>query len=84
VADEGAVDVDERRDQPPPHGTDTAAMPPGARLSPLQQAWSRYVTHTTRCGDCRDVDRGRCATSERLYREYQDRGKAACDGLADT
>jgi hypothetical protein len=52
-------------------------------LSPLQQAWSRYVTHTTRCGQCRDIDRDRCETSERLYREYHQYADDAYRRLAD-
>jgi hypothetical protein len=85
MADEpGAVDVDERRDPPPESVTRTAAIPPGARLSPLQQAYSRYVTHTTGCDHCRDIDRGWCEKSERLHREWKRQETAAVRGLAGT
>ncbi|MFD9465306.1 hypothetical protein [Streptomyces sp. NPDC060027] len=74
--------MEERRDQPPDAVTRPPVIVSGARLSPLQQAWSRYVAHTTRCDHCRDVDRGRCETSERLYVEYQAHDEAAYRGVA--
>jgi hypothetical protein len=83
MADEpGAVDVDERRDPPPQPVTRPPVIVSGARLSPLQQAWSDYVDHTTRCDHCRDVDRDRCETSEELYRAYRAHEDAACRGVA--
>lgn len=70
----------EPRDQPPTPGS----YPPvvaSARLSPLQEAWSRYVTHTTTCGHCRDIDRGRCERSETLWRAYQAHDEQAYRGI---
>lgn len=75
--------MDERRDQPPPAVTRPPVIVAGPKLSPLQQAWSRYVQHTTRCGQCRDIDRERCETSERLYREYHQYADDAYRRLAD-
>ncbi|MFB7244675.1 hypothetical protein ACFCYX_19705 [Streptomyces populi] len=64
--------MDEVRDQPPPAVTRPPVIVAGAaRLSPLQEAWSDYVDHTTSCADCRHIGRGRCEESDRLYREYQ-------------
>jgi hypothetical protein len=83
VADpDWSVDVDERRDRPPDAVTRPPVIVSGARLSPLQQAWSRYVDHTTNCDHCRDIDRGRCETSEGLYRKYRDHEDAAVRGVA--
>ncbi|MFF2852732.1 hypothetical protein ACFVT5_41525 [Streptomyces sp. NPDC058001] len=48
-----------------------------ARLSPLQEAWSRYVTHTSECPQCRNIDSGRCDASERLWSAYQAQGDEA-------
>ena len=73
VADERSVDVDEPRDQQPDDGSRT--RPPVAAavaLSPVQQAWGRYVHHATACVCCRDVDRGRCETAEMLYRAWRE------------
>ena len=74
--------MDERRDTPPEPVTRPLVIVAG-RLSPLQQAYSRYVTHTTRCGHCRDIDRGRCEDSERLWQDYRAQEDEACQRMAD-
>lgn len=74
--------MEERRDQPPAQGTRPPVIASAARLSPLQEAWSRYVTHTTDCEHCRDVDRGRCERSETLWRAYRGHEDAAYRGIA--
>ena len=72
MADEpGAVDVDERREQPPEAVTRPPVIVSGAKLSPLQEAWSDYVDHAIACADCRHIGRARCETSETLYRAYR-------------
>jgi hypothetical protein len=43
----------------------------GVRLSPAQEAWSEYVTHTSQCPDCRDIDQ-RCAVVGALWRAWWD------------
>jgi len=63
--------VDERREQPPEAVTRPPVIVSGARLSPLQEAWSDYVDHAIACADCRHIGRARCETSDRLYGEYQ-------------
>lgn len=73
--------MEERRDQPPDPVTRAPLIV--GRLSPLQEAWSRYVTHTTGCGICRDIDRGHCDDSERLWQAYQAHGEAAYRRLDD-
>lgn len=77
--------MEERRDPQPEPGTRPPVIASAAgRLSPLQQAYSRYVTHTTRCGHCRDIDRGRCEDSETLWRAYRGHEDAAYRGIADS
>ncbi|KAB1146854.1 hypothetical protein F7R91_14860 [Streptomyces luteolifulvus] len=76
--------MDERRgEQPAP---DRGAHPPiasaGARLSPVQEAWSSYVTHRLRCDACRDIDQGTCGESERLHRAWIDVSHGALDRIA--
>lgn len=74
----------EPRDPQPDPGTHPPAIASVAgRLSPLQQAYSRYVRHTNRCDHCRDVDRGRCERSETLWRAYRAHEDAAYRGIAD-
>jgi hypothetical protein len=62
--------VDERREPPPKPVTRRPVISTRAKLSPLQQAWSRYVDHTTNCDGCRNIDSGRCEVSERLWNLY--------------
>lgn len=70
--------MDERRDPPPKPVTRRPVIASGAgKLSPLQQAWSRYVDHTTTCAHCRDIDRGRCEDSTRLWNAYRAQGDEA-------
>jgi len=69
--------VDERREPPPEPVTRPPVIVSAARLSPLQQAYSRYVTHTTECPGCRDIDSGRCEESERLWHAYRAQGDEA-------
>lgn len=84
VADEGAVDMEERRDQPPPPVTRRPVIPSVAgRLSPVQEAWSDYVRHGLSCEHCRSLDTVRCREAERLHGAYGDAEKAAFQRLAD-
>jgi hypothetical protein len=70
--------VDERREPPPPPVTRPPVITSVAgKLSPLQQAYSRYVTHATNCDVCRDIDLGRCKESERLWNAYRAQGDEA-------
>ncbi|MFE2832127.1 hypothetical protein ACFXI6_13935 [Streptomyces mirabilis] len=76
--------MDERRDQPPDRVTRPSVIVSGAaKLSPLQQAWSRYVTHTTNCPTCRDIDQGRCEDSGRLWNAYRAQGDEAYRRLSE-
>lgn len=54
-----------------------------AGLSPVQQAWSDYVEHATRCPLCRSTGAGKCEEAERLHHAYSQRGKQAYKQLAD-
>lgn len=74
--------MDERRDPTgaPDSGVPVIAVSP---LSPVQQAWSNYVTHATACEQCRSLDAGKCDDAERLWRAYQKTGNEACDRMAD-
>ncbi|WP_171109220.1 MULTISPECIES: hypothetical protein [unclassified Streptomyces] len=63
--------MDERRDPEPAAGSRLRALPGVGRLSPVQEAWSAYVGHTTGCPTCRSID-GRCGKSERLYKAWQE------------
>lgn len=73
----------DRRDPEPEPVTRPPVIASVAKLSPLQQAYSRYVTHTNGCEHCRDVDRGRCGESERLWRDYRVHEEHAARGIAD-
>lgn len=57
------------------------ADPVGTRtnLSPVQQAYSDYVTHAVGCDACHSVDAGPCAEAEVLWETYRQlrRGQAA-------
>lgn len=78
MADERSVDVDEvRGDQPPP---ETGPHPPVVavgRLSPVQQAYSHYVTHTLACQICLDADVPDCDTGLGLWQAYREQGNEA-------
>lgn len=70
--------MDERREPPPQPVTRPPVIVSGAaKLSPLQEAWGRYVDHTTGCSHCRDIDRGRCEKSEGLWQAYRDQENEA-------
>jgi hypothetical protein len=76
--------VDERREPPPPPVTRPPVITSAAgNLSPLQQAYSHYVTHTTNCDVCRDIDCSPCKESERLWNAYQERGDEAYRRLSE-
>lgn len=76
--------MDERRDQQPDDGSHPRRpMAAAVALSPVQQAWSRYVTHTTNCPTCRDIDLGCCKDSQRLWNAYRAQGDEACRRLSE-
>lgn len=81
MADEGAVDVDDSRDQPPKAGrTRTPLAAAGSRLSPVQEAWQAYVDHSLRrCDTCRAVDGTACPVAEDLYRAFRRLAHAGMD-----
>lgn len=79
-----SVDVDERRDNPPPAGTRPAVLASaGSKLSPVQQAYAGYVEHATACTICRDVDGGRCEAADMLWQAFRQRADGAYQQLAD-
>jgi len=80
MADERSVDVDERKDPEPPAGSRRAPVGVG-KLTPLQQAYSRYVNHRLGCDTCQDVDAGRCAAAEGLLRAWKLLGDRACEQM---
>lgn len=72
LADEGAVDVDDSRDRQPAREPAARLVPPNIRLTPVQEAWSDYVTHSLyRCNTCRAADGTACDTAEDLYRAFR-------------
>jgi hypothetical protein len=78
VADERSVDVDERRDTPPPSERSRPVA-----VSPLpapKAAWAAYVGHSRGCAVCRDVEL-HCDEADRLYREWQAQAQRALEGL---
>ena len=69
---EWSAAMDERRGEQP--GAESGPAVPRqirAGLSPLQQTYARFTDHFMGCEHCRDVDRGRCDTGDRLWRAYQ-------------
>jgi len=53
------------------------------RLSPVQEAWQRYVHHSLhQCSVCRCADGSPCDTAEELYRAYQQTAAKAAEQLA--
>ena len=82
MTDEGAVDVDERR-EPEPDATDRAPLAAGiGKLSPVQAAYAAYTRHAIACDACRDVDRS-CEQAEGLWRTYRAVSASACRQIAD-
>jgi hypothetical protein len=72
MADERSVDVDEPRDTPPPADRGPRAVAAASRLSPMQEAWGRYVGHSLHeCRTCRSADGSACPAAEALYAAYQ-------------
>lgn len=65
--------MDERRDSEPSEGSHPRRpIAAAVALSPVQQAWGRYVNHATSCACCKDVDRDRCEDAELLYRAWRE------------
>jgi hypothetical protein len=62
----------ERRDPQPGPGSGKPALAAVVRLSPLQEAWGRFVEHATRCEICRSVDTDPCRTAGSLYRAFEE------------
>jgi hypothetical protein len=77
MADDRSVDMGESRPTDP--ATDPA-RPTG--LSPLQQAWKDYTSHTAGCPRCRTTDGGRCADAARLWAAHRDLCDQAYAALA--
>ncbi|MEU8642203.1 hypothetical protein AB0C91_09830 [Streptomyces sp. NPDC048674] len=74
--------MDERREPEAEAGTRPTVKGVGVgKLTPLQQAWSRYVTHCRDCATCKDVDAGRCSTAEGLWRSWNLLGDHACQQM---
>jgi hypothetical protein len=70
--------MDERRDRPPRQEVREPIVAAATRLSPLQEAWARFVKHVTvTCADCHDIDRARCERAEELWRAYRAAGDGA-------
>lgn len=75
--------MDERRDPEPPAGRRPTLPPPSVRLSPVQEAWQRYVTHSLRqCDTCQAADGQPCDTAEALYAAYQELAHTGMDQVA--
>ncbi|WP_159062967.1 hypothetical protein [Streptomyces scabiei] len=82
AADERSVDMNEPTDPPPgPDSTPPVIAVGTAGLSPVQQAWSDYVGHATRCSLCRSTGAGKCEEAERLHHAYSQCGKQAYERL---
>jgi hypothetical protein len=80
MADERSVSMDERRgEQPDSHPPIASA---GSTLPPVQQAWSRYVTHRLDCIVCRDIDQSPCVEAGRLHRAWLEASNGALDHIA--
>ncbi|MFJ3984472.1 hypothetical protein [Streptomyces fungicidicus] len=74
--------MDERKDPAPAAGRRPTVAVAG-RLSPVQEAWQRYVHHSLhQCVVCRSADGSPCDTAEGLYRAYQETAADAADQLA--
>lgn len=82
--DERSAAMDERRDPPPQPGSERAPIVAAASaLSPIQQAWGRFVHHVTvTCARCRDIDQTRCDDAEQLYRAWRELTEDAYRRLA--
>lgn len=77
--------MDERRDPEPPAGRRPTLPPPSVRLSPVQEAWQRYVTHSLRqCNICRAADGQPCDTAEDLYADWRRISGAALDAVRES
>jgi hypothetical protein len=64
--------VDEPRDTQPPPGRRAPIAAATSRLSPVQEAWGRFVQHVTKeCPTCRDIDVPNCGEAERLHRAWR-------------
>ncbi|MET9150108.1 hypothetical protein ABZX82_02320 [Streptomyces griseoflavus] len=74
----------ERKDpEPTAERRPTLIVAAASRLSPVQQAWKRYVDHSLYvCDTCRRVDGSPCGTAEELYRTYRAQADAAFDEVA--
>ena len=71
----------ESRDPKP--ATERRPLAVAGRLSPVQEAWQRYVHHSLhQCSVCRCADGSPCDTAEELYRAYQEIAAEAAKQLA--
>lgn len=82
MADEGAVDVDERRDPQPDADSRPPLVAAHTRLSPIQEAWGAYARHQLHCRQCTDVDGGPCLIAGQLRKVWEDLTREAFRRLA--
>lgn len=78
--------MDERRDPEPPAERRPAVIAAAAsKLSPVQQAWQRYVDHSLYdCDVCRAVDGSPCKPAEDLYADWRRISGAALDAVRES
>lgn len=82
MADEGAVDVDERRDPTPPADSRPPLVAAHTSLSPVQEAWGAYARHQLHCRLCADLDSGPCSAAGLLRQSWEVLAKDAFRRLA--
>lgn len=78
VADERSVDVDERRDTPPP--SESSRPVAVSSLPEPKEAWARYVGHSRQCVVCRDIER-HCDEADQLWKAWQTQARQALQQL---
>ena len=75
--------MDERKDPAPAAGRRPTLAAVAGRLSPVQEAWQRYVRHSLhQCPVCQCADGSPCEEAEELYRAYQETAADAAERLA--
>ena len=69
---EWSVDVDDSRDTPAQPGSSPPAVVASTRLSPIQEAYGRWTTHTLECPQCQNIDSRACDESKELWRAWHE------------